>query len=550
MNRGTYGNGVVETTGYNNRLQVSSIADAKSGTAFFSKTYSYLDGSGHNNGNILTITDTLNAAKTQTFTYDSVNRVLTGAQADNAFNLTYTYDPWGNMRESGTSTFQPLFDITNRMVPSAGCSPNPTPYCYDGAGDLLMDNHNHVYVYDGEARIKTVDTTAAAYTYNALGNRVRKDVGSTSTEYFFFAGNVIAELNPAIGAWTDYIGYGRRIAKDTSNNGTGTQYYHADHLGSARVMTDSAGTIISNCTYNPFGEEVGCSPDNASNHYRFAGKERDNESDLDDFGARYFSSSMGRWATPDWDARPVSVPYANFGDPQSLNLYLYVRNDPVSQADADGHITNDGNESCLTSFSCYSSYQEHIKDNQPSGWMTVISSFDAEPDGSSSQTKAPAHPKRSINKMKKQFYRRYGKRFNSAITKVFAKDASKVGTQTLANAPKVDVSKTSAEIAKMQGKSGEYAGTNRPDLSRYPSEIPYAKNGTVFIAKEDWESDSPNADLEIFKTFAHETANLLDVQVNGMRGHEENYGDPKNTFDVDTGQKVEDTMWPPPATHQ
>jgi RHS repeat-associated protein len=377
MNRGTYGNGAIETTGYNNRLQVSSIADTLGGSAFFSKNYVYADGSGHNNGNIVTITDTLNAAKTQTFSYDSLNRILTGVQGDSAFNLTYSYDPWGNMKESGTSTFQPLFDITNRMVPSAGCTPNLTPYCYDPAGDLLMDNHNHTYAYDGEARIKTVDATAAVYTYNPLGNRVRKDAGSTSTEYFFFAGTVIAELNPATTVWTDYIGYGKRIVKDTSSNGTGAQYYHADHLGSSRVMTDSAGVVISNCTYNPFGEEVGCSPNNTSNHYRFTGKERDSESGLDDFGARYFSSSMGRWATPDWDARPVTVPYANFGDPQSLNLYLYVRNDPVSQADVDGHISNDsGAESCLDSFACYVQYQEHMKDNQPSGWFSLISSYD------------------------------------------------------------------------------------------------------------------------------------------------------------------------------
>ena len=103
-------------------------------------------------------------------------------------------------------------------------------------------------------------------------------------------------------------------------------------------MTDSTGAVISNCTFNPFGEQVGCSPDNPSNHYRFTGKERDAESDLDDFGARYFSSSMGRWMTPDWSARPTTVPYAEFGDPQSLNLYLYVRNDPVSVADVDGHF--------------------------------------------------------------------------------------------------------------------------------------------------------------------------------------------------------------------
>jgi RHS repeat-associated protein len=70
---------------------------------------------------------------------------------------------------------------------------------------------------------------------------------------------------------------------------------------------------------------------------KFTGKERDTESGLDNFGARYYASTMGRFMTPDWAARPTSVPYAVFGDPQSLNLYGYVRNDPVTQADADGH---------------------------------------------------------------------------------------------------------------------------------------------------------------------------------------------------------------------
>ena len=83
--------------------------------------------------------------------------------------------------------------------------------------------------------------------------------------------------------------------------------------------------------YDSHGHEydVGC--------YKFTGKERDSESGLDNFGARYYANTMGRFMTPDWAARPTVVPYAVFGDPQSLNLYGYVRNDPVSRADADGH---------------------------------------------------------------------------------------------------------------------------------------------------------------------------------------------------------------------
>src|SRR5271155_4279299 len=75
---------------------------------------------------------------------------------------------------------------------------------------------------------------------------------------------------------------------------------------------------------------------------RCTGKERDAESGLDYFGARYYGSSMGRWMSPDWSAKASPVPYAKMGDPQSLNLYAYVGNNPLSRADADGHTATCG----------------------------------------------------------------------------------------------------------------------------------------------------------------------------------------------------------------
>jgi RHS repeat-associated protein len=71
----------------------------------------------------------------------------------------------------------------------------------------------------------------------------------------------------------------------------------------------------------------------------FTGKQHDPESGLDNFGARYYGSSdaLGRFITPDWSPTASPVPYADFSDPQSLNQYAYVRNNPMSRADADGH---------------------------------------------------------------------------------------------------------------------------------------------------------------------------------------------------------------------
>jgi RHS repeat-associated protein len=70
---------------------------------------------------------------------------------------------------------------------------------------------------------------------------------------------------------------------------------------------------------------------------KFTGQERDAETGLDFFGARYFSGAQGRFATPDWSPAPVAIPYADLHDPQSLNLYAYLRNDPLSSQDPDGH---------------------------------------------------------------------------------------------------------------------------------------------------------------------------------------------------------------------
>ena len=74
----------------------------------------------------------------------------------------------------------------------------------------------------------------------------------------------------------------------------------------------------------------------ASSH--FTGKERDSESGNDYFGAKYCASAMGRWLSPDWSAKEEPVPYADLEDPRSLNLYLYMQNNPLGGVDADGHL--------------------------------------------------------------------------------------------------------------------------------------------------------------------------------------------------------------------
>lgn len=114
-----------------------------------------------------------------------------------------------------------------------------------------------------------------------------------------------------------------------------TWYYHGDQIGSSRLMSANEGWPVWQGTFLPYGEEY--NPQITTNNYKFTGKERDSETGLDYFGARYYENGLGRWMTPDWAAKPEAVPYSDLYDPQSLNLYSYVRNIPSSNADADGH---------------------------------------------------------------------------------------------------------------------------------------------------------------------------------------------------------------------
>jgi RHS repeat-associated protein len=118
------------------------------------------------------------------------------------------------------------------------------------------------------------------------------------------------------------------------------QYYHGDQIGSSRLMTSGGGWPVWQGTFLPYGEEY--NPQSTPNHYKFTGKERDAETGLDYFGARYYSNSLGRFITPDWSNNATTIPYADLVNPQSLNLYSYVSNRPTVLRDEDGHDTQCG----------------------------------------------------------------------------------------------------------------------------------------------------------------------------------------------------------------
>ena len=129
---------------------------------------------------------------------------------------------------------------------------------------------------------------------------------------------------------------------DTGGSGNGVHWLVPDHLGTPRIVLDQTGSLagVKHHDYLPFGEELfaGTGGRTAAMGYtgdgirqQFTLKERDNETGLDYFLARYYSSTQGRFTSAD---EPFADQIAD--DPQSWNLYTYVRNNPLIATDPDG----------------------------------------------------------------------------------------------------------------------------------------------------------------------------------------------------------------------
>jgi RHS repeat-associated protein len=375
-------NNLVEHTTYNSRLQPTLIglgtSTTDSSTLKLDYTYGVLKTDGtldvtKNNGNpqsqTITVGGTTTAGTTtpptvvgiQSYTYDTLNRLGSVAEALTAggtavWSQTYQCDQYGNMAVT-QSPGMPLVPQTPQALNAFNTSTNQiqTPNTtYDASGNLTNDGHGSgPLVYDAEnymtaCTVSSISSSSisSSYDYDGHHYRVLKKVGSASPTTFVYdiQGRLIAEYGGSTGSFN-----------------ASTSYLTTDHLGSTRIVTNSSGAVIARHDYLPFGSEI--QPQfggrtlgqgyNAADDTRqkFTSKERDNESGLDYFEARYYSSMQGRFTSPDefaggphefWllgrgDPEKQALPYADIDDPQSLNKYQYCYNNPLRYVDPDGH---------------------------------------------------------------------------------------------------------------------------------------------------------------------------------------------------------------------
>ena len=336
------------------------------------------------NNNIASVTDTI--IGNWTYAYDTLNRVAS-TEASTAGIVTpfgtfktqcWTYDGFGNRTGEGEMTAattcpNPITGANHSVWATYNSSNQLTAnsvtasFVYDDAGNITNDGTNK-YVYDLDGRICAVTTVAAGgtmtqYVYDAEGRRVAKgtittwpSAGATCVAPIAANGFSLAGASAALylrgehgnqdteldgsGNWrhTNVFGGGGLTATyDTGTTAT-LSFNYSDWLGSKRLQSNFNGTMQNSWASDPFGaylKALGSGADATEHH--FTGKERDAESGNDYFGARYYASGLARFITPDWSGNATAVPFASFGDPQTLNLYSYARNNPTSRVDVDGH---------------------------------------------------------------------------------------------------------------------------------------------------------------------------------------------------------------------
>jgi RHS repeat-associated protein len=292
------------------------------------------------NGNVMNYWDEDNVVTSNchwtAYSYDAVNR-LSGAVAtpcasgDESYNFPYIYTSDnstgqdGNMscvfngQIAGCSNFS--FSATTNQITSAG-------YTYDQAGNLTKDSSNsspHTYQWDAEGRVASVDSgNTWSFTYNALGQRVLWSYPSGADLHMFDPDGTWLGI---AGQYSVFWFEGRLLAV---YGGSETYFDHVNSIGSTSMMTDHAGNPIEDVLFTPWGDVLTAS---GSGGWSFAKMPYDDLKTTTDLTpARVFGPNFGRWFSPD----PLGQDAADPSDPQSWNMYAYVRNNPTTLTDPSG----------------------------------------------------------------------------------------------------------------------------------------------------------------------------------------------------------------------
>lgn len=283
------------------------------------------------------------------YEYDNLNRLTKVSYPKDSEE--FHYDNAGNRLslKHAFGEMEYIYDAASNKLNQMNInSHGKVRYSYDGAGNQIKENwctgdtlrKSMTYKYDPEDRLieMTLDETLlngegtkeskSEYTYDDSGMRIKKSSPDGTTVYHYDELNqVIAESDDKRQIKSSYIYANAQKIAEVKPDGS-INYFHNDALGSPVLVTDKNAKDVQRYIYEPFGNMI-TSKGNGENHYTFTGKERDSESNLFYFGARYYNPILGRFISKD-------IVEPNYEDPQSLNRYVYAMNNPIKFIDPTG----------------------------------------------------------------------------------------------------------------------------------------------------------------------------------------------------------------------
>jgi RHS repeat-associated protein len=375
----TFGNSMVHSIAYNHALEASQVKLKQSESGSELQRYDYWYGtvtqsSGSvdttkNNGQIARIDGTINGSSTkewdQRFVYDELGRLSIAAEYQQGtgstptWQMKYTYDRYGNRKQSGTTdnfgvgfktvTADDIVASTNRFINTGS-----TAITYDEAGNITQDMRFRLtgslgmkYAYDANGRQTSAklsdNSNEQTSVYDCGGQRVQTTVGSTTrTMVYDIFGQDVADYSGSSLERENLYRGGQLLATYEASS-SAWKYVLQDIQGSTRAVmsTGTSPTILARHDYLPFGEEIASGiglrtssqgyGETDTNRQKYGLTERNDTTGLDHTWFRKYESLSGRWTSPD--------PYggsASIGDPQSFNRYSYTQNDPVNFVDPNG----------------------------------------------------------------------------------------------------------------------------------------------------------------------------------------------------------------------
>ncbi|WP_341278960.1 RHS repeat-associated core domain-containing protein [Paenibacillus sp. FSL H8-0537] len=305
--------------------------------------YNYMVGQNEHTNTLTYPNGVTQQRKTNSFgELKSYNQTLQGNVSN--WNETFGYDGFGNItsinRNGSIQAFS--YDALNR-IKEENTAEGQRTYTYDDRGNRLtvsgsspdLTEETTTYSYNALNMLKTYSSsngTQATYSYYGDGLRATKIVDGKTTRYVYLNGHIIEELDEngntkARNVWGNELLY--RHDYVTGKEG----YYSYNGHGDVVRITNDSGIAINSYDYDIWGNLLS-QTEGMSNPFKYTGEVYDEESGLYYLRARYYDPSIGRFINEDTYEGEVA-------NPQSLNFFTYVYNNPLRYTDPSGNVALD-----------------------------------------------------------------------------------------------------------------------------------------------------------------------------------------------------------------